>query len=184
MNGREAFIRLMRGNERYCVSDRCSMEVSSFLRRSLVERGQHPFAAVVSCSDSRVLPEAIFSVDIGDIFVVRVSGNAIGMNELASIEYAVGHLNVPLVFVLGHDHCDAVSAALYGGAEGFISAVTNDIRQAIGEERDPEEAARKNIRFSVEKIKVAMRKFKGEPRKVLLGGGLYHQLSGKVEVVV
>ncbi len=183
MDGREAFVKLMKGNEKYQKTDRASIDVSVFRRHSLVEKGQHPVACVIACADSRVCPEAIFSVDIGEIFVIRVAGNVIGPHELASVEYAVGHLHVPLVVVLGHDHCGAIKAALAGGAEGFIASITNDIKEAIGTEKNPDEAVRKNVRFEVERIKRAARYFHGEQRRVVLCGAIYHQISGKVEVV-
>ena len=183
MNGREAFVKLMKGNERYQNADRSAIDVSVFRRHNLVENGQHPIATVISCSDSRVVPEAIFSVDIGDLFVIRVAGNVIGPMELASLEYAVGHLHTPLVFVLGHDHCGAVAAALEGGAPGFIAAITNEIKEAIGSEKDPMEASRRNVSHTIERIKSAVKHFHGRQQRVVLCGGVYHQISGLVEIV-
>ncbi|MBR1629186.1 MAG: carbonic anhydrase [Lachnospiraceae bacterium] len=184
MNGREAFVKLMKGNEKYSGTGRVEIDASAFLRHDLVENGQHPIATVICCSDSRVVPEAIFSVNIGELFVIRVAGNVIGAQEMGSIEYAVGHLHTPLVFVLGHDHCGAVAATLEGGAAGFIAAITNEIQSAIDGETNPDEASKKNVRYAVEKLKSAVKHFHGEQQRVILCGGVYHQISGKVEVVV
>ena len=183
MNGREAFVRLMRGNEKYQRTDKSEIDASVYRRRELLDNGQHPMAAVVCCSDSRVVPEAIFSVDIGDIFVIRIPGNVVAANELGAIEYAVGHLHVPLVFVLGHTGCGAIGATISGEAEGFITALTSEVKRAIGDETDPMEATKKNVSYVVEKIKHAASRFHGEQRKLVLCGGIYHQDSGMVEVV-
>jgi carbonic anhydrase len=75
-----------------------------------LEKGQHPFAIIVTCADSRVAPELIFDQGFGDLFVIRNAGNLVGDYELGSIEYAVEHLQVPLVMVLGHESCGAVKA--------------------------------------------------------------------------
>ncbi len=184
MNGREAFVKLMKGNEAYMRADKVSLDVSVFRRHDLVEGGQRPIATVICCSDARILPEAIFSANTGELFVIRVPGNVIGPMEMAGIEYAVGHLHTPLVFVLGHDHCESVESAMHGGEAGFMASVTNEITSAIGQEKDPLEASRKNVRHAVAKIKAAVKYFHGEPRKVALCGGVYHQISGRVEVVV
>jgi len=78
----------------------------------LAKDGQRPEAIVVTCSDSRVAPEILFGADVGQLFVIRVAGNIVGSNELASIEFAALALNVPLCIVLGHSSCGAVSASV------------------------------------------------------------------------
>jgi carbonic anhydrase len=80
--------------------------------RGQLEHSQHPFATVVGCSDSRVPLELLFDQGFGDLFVIRVAGNIVARDEAGSIEYAVVHLHTPLVAVIGHDHCGAVTAAL------------------------------------------------------------------------
>lgn len=93
-------------------------------RREEVRPGQRPFAAILSCSDSRVPPEVIFDWGVGDLFVVRTAGHGVDDVALGSIEYAVEHLGVPLLVVLGHTRCGAVTAALHGDeAPGHIAAV-------------------------------------------------------------
>jgi len=75
-----------------------------------LKKGQHPFAVVVGCSDSRIPPELIFDQGLGDIFTIRTAGNVIGDYELGSVEYAVEHLHCKLVIVLGHENCGAIQA--------------------------------------------------------------------------
>ena len=114
---------------------------------------QHPYAIVICCSDSRVIPEQIFSATIGDLFVIRVAGNVLDNHQLGSIEYAASHLGCKLIVMLGHTGCGAVAAALDGHSDGFISYITDDIRQAIGDEKDPTVACRLNVEQGVERIR-------------------------------
>ena len=101
-------------------------------RRSEVAAGQHPRAAVVTCSDSRVGPEIVFDQGLGDIFVVRTAGEVMDNVTLGTIEYAVDHLNVQLVLVLGHDGCGAVEAAVAGGENpGHIGSLVEAIKPAV-----------------------------------------------------
>ena len=84
-------------------------------RQRELASGQHPHCAVLACADSRVAPEIVFDQGLGDVFDVRVAGNVAGDAETASLEYAAEHLHVPLIVVMGHTKCGAVSAALEGG---------------------------------------------------------------------
>lgn len=114
--------------------------------------GQSPFAAVLTCSDSRVPPEHIFSAGIGELFVVRTAGNVVGDFELGSIEYAVEHLGVPLILVMGHSQCGAVLAALEGHADGYIEDVLREIREGLHAETDVDAAICDNIRHSYQGV--------------------------------
>jgi carbonic anhydrase len=99
--------------------------------------GQRPFAGVLSCADSRLPVERIFDQGVGDLFTVRVAGNVAAVAELASLEYAVGHLELPLIVVMGHTKCGAVAAAV-GSAEdahGAIADLVAEIRPAVDEAR-------------------------------------------------
>ncbi|MBP5291415.1 MAG: carbonic anhydrase [Lachnospiraceae bacterium] len=111
MNAAEALEKLKEGNRRY-VEGAEAIDISASAREDKVINGQHPYAVVVACSDSRVIPEAIFNAGIGDLFVIRVAGNVIDPHQLGSVEYATSHLHCPLVLVLGHRNCGAVAAAL------------------------------------------------------------------------
>ena len=105
-------------------------------RREELANSQHPFAVVLGCADSRVPPEIVFDQGLGDLFVVRVAGNVIDDHALGSIEYAVDHLSVRLIVVLGHQHCGAVKAAretiaAKGTAPGHIQSLVTAIQPAV-----------------------------------------------------
>src|SRR5438876_10670259 len=106
----EAISRLKEGNGRYAGGN-LQHPGQTTERRAELANTQHPFATIVSCSDSRVPPEIVFDQGLGDLFVVRVAGNVIDDHALGSIEYAVDHLGVRLIVVLGHQSCGAVKAA-------------------------------------------------------------------------
>ncbi len=108
----EALERLISGNERFVKGQ--SRRSGGVPRETLAElaRGQRPFAMVLGCSDSRVAPETIFDVGLGELFVARVAGNVLAPEVAASIQYAGAHLQVPLLMVLGHEGCGAIQAAL------------------------------------------------------------------------
>ncbi len=148
----DAIERLKIGNIRYLRRSEIHGDVSDLIRVRTAREGQHPYAIVVACSDSRVIPEIIFSAGIGDLFVVRVAGNVIDDHQLGSIQYAAEHLHTRLVLVLGHTGCGAVAAALEGAHGGFIGKLTDEIRLAIGTEKDPYEACCLNVSRSVSKI--------------------------------
>lgn len=101
--------RLLEGNQRF-IAGKTDLTNRDARRRAEIAHGQRPFAIVVGCSDSRVVPEIVFDQGLGDIFVVRTAGEV----DLGSIEYAVDHLGVSLIIVLGHNRCGAVSAAVAG----------------------------------------------------------------------
>jgi len=127
----ESLNRLKSGNERF-FRDHPLNPHQTYTRRQEVLEGQTPFAAILTCSDSRVSPEILFDQGIGDLFVVRNAGNIVDEMVIASLEYAVMHLNVPLVVVMGHQMCGAVTAALKGGeAEGHIPDLINKIAPSI-----------------------------------------------------
>lgn len=127
----EALSRLQAGNERFAKS-KVSAGKPVAARRAETAQGQHPFAIVVGCADSRVAPEIIFDQNIGDLFVIRTAGALVDDYALGSIEYAVEHLGTRLVVVLGHERCGAVTAALAGGtAPGHINSLVRDIQPAV-----------------------------------------------------
>ena len=104
-----AWRRLREGNERFISGETSHPNQDASRRSSLVEN-QHPFAVIFGCSDSRLAAEIIFDVGLGDVFVVRTAGQVIDDAVLGSLEYSIGVLGVPLIVVLGHDSCGAVSA--------------------------------------------------------------------------
>ena len=97
------------GNTRF-LTDTSILRNVSQERRDYLKSGQNPYAVIVSCSDSRVTPTTVFNAGLGEIFDVRLAGNVVDDDALGSIEYAVEHLNTPLVVVMGHQSCGAVTA--------------------------------------------------------------------------
>ena len=113
------------------------------LRDNLV-KGQHPEVLVITCSDSRVVPEFIFNASLGDIFVIRTAGNVINEGELATVEYAIEHLKVKRIIVLGHTHCGAVHATIKGEKGRYMDPILNRIKGNIGNICDELEASKIN----------------------------------------
>ena len=107
----QALALLQQGNEAFLRGEQRS-DLTSAQRRLEIAAGQNPFAAYVTCSDSRVPPELLFGRGLGELFIIRNAGNTVDTVALGSIEYAVGVLNVPLVVVMGHESCGAVKAAV------------------------------------------------------------------------
>ncbi len=115
----QAWDELSRGNARF-AADRAERPHADAAQRRLVSTGQRPFAVVLGCSDSRVAAELVFDRGLGDLFVVRTAGHVLDTAVLGSVEFAVEVLDVPLLVVLGHDSCGAVSAALQARHEGQV----------------------------------------------------------------
>lgn len=133
----EAWQKLMDGNTRYLESKMTGVKNCDLAARDTLAKGQKPYAIIVSCSDSRVPPELIFDEGLGEIFVVRVAGNVVDPIVLGSVEYAAEHLGSPLVVVLGHERCGAVTAAVdaKGKPEGNIGAIVKEIAPAVKKAR-------------------------------------------------
>lgn len=126
-----AFDRLKKGNDRF-VAYQMKHPNTDKARRDKLVVGQHPFAVVLTCSDSRVAPEIIFDQGLGDIFVIRNAGNVLDEHVMGSIEYAVEHLGVNLIIVLGHESCGAVGAAMKEEiASPAIESIKTSIKPAI-----------------------------------------------------
>lgn len=180
---------LLEGNQRY-TSHRVTHPHQDGSRLLETSNTQNPFATILTCADSRVPPEILFDQGLGDLFVVRVAGNILDDAVLGSIEYAAEYLDVPLVMVLGHERCGAVSAALKGGtAIGHIGSLVDAIQPAIAKTKslsgDPlDNAVRANVQMVVEQMKVS------KPLVDLIGsqklavvGGRYDLDTGTVEII-
>jgi carbonic anhydrase len=127
----DPFIPLTEGNSRFIKGDPEPRPMDRY-RRAELAKGQHPFAAILTCADSRVPPEFIFNQGLGDLFVVRVAGNVADPAVLGSLEYAAEHLGVTLIVIMGHTDCGAVKAALEGkGAEGNLGVILGRIAPAV-----------------------------------------------------
>ncbi|MCM1159253.1 MAG: carbonic anhydrase [Bacteroidales bacterium] len=179
LSAAEALQRLKEGNQRYLSAAANPGDISPQIRQTTCDEGQTPYAIIVTCSDSRVIPESIFMAGIGELFVIRVAGNVMDKHQLGSVEYAADHLGTNLVVVLGHEHCGAVGAAMHDNPGGYIKYITDEIRKAIGEEKDEFRACCLNVERSVAAIKDSLDV--KEDGKLKVCGAFYHIGSGKVE---
>jgi carbonic anhydrase len=191
ISGEQALEKLMDGNARF-ASGNASHPDQSIERRSELLAGQHPFAVVVGCSDSRIPPEVVFDQGLGDIFVIRTAGQVMDNVTIASIEYAVEHLSVPLVVVLGHDSCGAVTAAVKGGeVEGHLDSLVDYIAPAVDEAKETgnesellDSSIDNNIINIVDELKASepVLSEKVNAGELMVVGARYHLDSGEVEV--
>jgi len=117
MKHQNALNKLTEGNERF-VKDSLDGKLQDSCRRTALVSGQSPYAIILGCADSRVVPELAFDTGLGELFTVRVAGNVANSSSIASIEYAVAHCGAKLIVVLGHQSCGAVTAAMAGGDNG------------------------------------------------------------------
>lgn len=193
----EALKKLMAGNERF-ASGQTHNPRRSPKDFSAVAEGQTPSAIIIACADSRVSPELLFDVGVGDVFVIRLAGNVIdgtGSAIKGSIEYAVAELNVPLIIVLGHSNCGAVKAAVKhidqkDSLPGAINGLVELVKPAAVKSRDLKgdvyaNATAENVKLGVEKLKtldpiIAPRVKEG---RVKVMGGIYDLNTGKVELL-
>ena len=186
----EALERLLAGNHRF-VADRRSYPDQTPAHRQELAAGQHPFAAILGCADSRVPPEIIFDQGLGNLFIVRVAGNFVDNASLGSLEYAVQHLGVPLIVVLGHSGCGAVQAAMAGDdTQGQIAMLVAAIQPAVklaktgyGEALD--QAVRINIAMVVRHLRTAAPILAPlvEEGSIKILGAHYDLASGVVELL-
>lgn len=181
LSAEEALEKLKTGNEKYLSSVIGSGNISAARRAETALNGQHPYAIIISCSDSRVIPESIFSAGIGDLFVIRVAGNVMDDHQLGSVEYAASHLGVKLIVVLGHDHCGAVDAAINHDPDGYVKFITDEIRKAIGDETDEYKACCLNVQHSIRIIENSFEIHKEEEHGLKVVGAVYHLESGSVD---
>lgn len=189
----EVMQRLKNGNARYVSGESIHDGQGVARREELARTGQRPIATILGCSDSRVPLEIIFDQGGGDIFVVRVAGNVAGPSEVGSIEYGVASLGTPVVLVLGHSSCGAVSAALYNKAVPANTAgLINQIRPAVAKAKawspnaSGAELVNKSVKANVwQSMEAVLRKSREVRERVLDGrillvGGVYDLESGQV----
>lgn len=178
----EALAKLRAGNERYLQASANPGDISPAARKQTCDEGQAPYAIIIACSDSRVIPEAAFSAGLGELFVIRVAGNVIDDHQLGSIEYAAGHLGSKLIVVLGHDHCGAVDAAINHDPDGYVKFITDEIAAAIGDETDDYRASCLNVAHSIQIIESSLEIQREEAEDGLrVVGAMYRIESGLVE---
>ena len=193
----EAWQKLVDGNKRYLENKMNACGESSTVTRETLAKGQKPYAIILSCSDSRVPPEIIFDKGLGEIFVARVAGNVADPVVLGSIEYAAEHLGSPLIMVLGHERCGAVTAAVgaKGKPEGNIGAILRLIQPAVkqakkeaagkAKEELVETAIDDNVKLVAANLTKQSKILKemAEAGKVKIVGAKYDLDDGKVSVM-
>ncbi|HOO54000.1 MAG TPA: carbonic anhydrase [Methanothrix sp.] len=182
---------LMEGNARFVSGDVAAKNFPE--RRAELVSGQSPFVTVVTCSDSRVPPELIFDQGLGDIFVIRVAGNVMDPVVLGSVEYGVEHLHTPLLVILGHSSCGAVTAATQGGAEGNIESIMTEIEPAVEVARETnltgsdlvEDAIDENVDLVIKNVldRSSITKELVEDGKLVILGAKYSLETGEVAVL-
>jgi len=192
LTAEQALERLKEGNERFMKGEARFPTVQKEVLADLA-KGQHPFATILGCSDSRVPPELVFDASFGELFVIRVAGNVLGAEILGTLQYAGSHLHTPLFVVLGHEGCGAVEAAVesrfHGAAHGLrIEVLLQDILpglQGLDPEQPPERllhaAVEANVRHTLAELRstpeARARLAVGEMKLV---GAVYELASGRV----
>jgi methyl-accepting chemotaxis protein/carbonic anhydrase len=193
-DGETALARLQAGDAHFVDGAFENPNRSQDRREDTAANGQHPFATLLSCSDSRVPLEVIFDQGVGDVFPIRVAGNVADTDEIGTIEYGVDHLETPLLVILGHSKCGAVTAVATGAElHGSIPALVDNIKPAVAKAKQANPAqtgdelisscVRENVWHSVEEVlarskSVHARAIAG---KVLIVGAIYHVEDGKIE---
>jgi carbonic anhydrase len=191
----EALERLMRGNERYASNQIAERDFSS--TRDGLAMAQNPYASLLSCADSRVSPELCFDEARGDLFVTRIAGNYVTTDILASLEYGAAVLKAPLIMVLGHTRCGAITATVDAlkndtNFPGHIQSITTALMPAVRASAKTEHrgtlieaATKENIRRNVKLLQEATPVLSRSVRdgKVKVVGGIYRLDTGRIELV-
>lgn len=151
-----ALAKLKEGNARF-LKDNMENPNHELNVRQELSKGQHPWAIILSCADSRVVPELAFDTGLGDLFVIRVAGNVANTSTIASIEYAVAHLDVNLIVVMGHQSCGAITAALAGGDAGSnnLNHLLEHVQPALavcGADAEVNDVVKKNAELTAEAL--------------------------------
>ena len=186
MNSTQVIDRLRAGNDRF-VNDKLDGKLQNSDRRKGLTDGQEPYAIILSCADSRVVPELAFDAGLGELFVVRVAGNVANSSSIASIEYAVAHIGTPVIVVLGHEACGAVTAAVKGGDNGYnlnhLLSHVSPALHAAGDTSDVNTVVKKNAEMTAEELRKrsAIISDAAEQGKVQILPAYYNLGSGKVD---
>jgi len=188
----EALSRLLSGDKRFVAGNSEEPHGAALIeRRHTLAKDQKPFAVIVSCSDSRVPPELVFDVSLGDIFVIRTAGEVVDEVGIGSIEYAIEHLGTRLIVVLGHQRCGAVSAAVSGGTDtgdipNLLKAILPAVEETKGQSGDHiDNAVRANARDIAKRLQssgpiITPRVQSGELKIV---PAYYSLVTGQVELL-
>ncbi len=186
VTAQEALARLKQGNLDYLDSHRNHGDISPERIEELFHEGQAPFATVIACADSRVVPEHIFMTGLGELFTIRVAGNVMSRMVLASSLYACEHLNTKLLVVMGHTHCGAIESAMeYRKAsftKGSLQPLLKMVADSIGTATDYYEAAVANTRAGVKALLAdAEIAHLVQAEGLVVVPAIYHTHSGEVE---
>lgn len=181
--------RLLEGNQRF-VQHKPTYPDQSLARLQEIAQGQHPFVTILSCADSRVPAELVFDQGLGDIFDVRIAGNVVTPEALGSVEYAAVLLETPLLMVLGHERCGAVTAAVQAEAlPGKIGAFVKHIEPALARVKNQsgdrvENTVVANVQYQVERLlESQLLAERVEAGKLKIVGGRYDLDTGEVTIV-
>jgi carbonic anhydrase len=185
----DAVIAELKAGNAHHVAKKYDRPNQTAARQQELASGQSPHCAILTCADSRVPPEIIFDKGLGDIFDIRVAGNVAGDDEMASVEYAAEHLHVPLVVVMGHTHCGAITAALEGGPlpgklPNLIAAMRPAVEQSAHEPGDRvDNAVRDNVVYVVQQLRAAKPVLSElvATGKLRIVGAVYSLDTGKVD---
>lgn len=186
MNSQDVLSRLKEGNERF-VEDKLDGKLQDSSRRGSLTGGQEPYAIILSCADSRVVPELCFDTGLGELFVVRVAGNVANTSSIGSIEYAVAHIGCPLLVVMGHQSCGAVTAAVSGGDNGYninhLLAHVTPALVASGEGADINQIVKKNAQIAADELSSRSKIISDaiSAGKLEVASAYYELESGRVE---
>lgn len=190
----QALRRLQEGNQRFVSGQSLHPDLTLARLQETAKGGQHPFATILGCSDSRVPVEAIFDQGVGDLFVVRVAGNVADTDEIATVEYGCGHLETPLMVVLGHTKCGAVTAVVKGDKVGgslpkLVDNIAAPVKRAKARHLDGDALVDAAIRENVQQSMADLQRRSTElthlvhEGKLKIVGAIYHIDTGKVEWV-
>jgi carbonic anhydrase len=187
LSWQDALKKLEEGNENF-VADKLDGQLNDSSRRSQLTSGQQPYAIILSCADSRVVPELAFDKGLGELFVVRVAGNVSNASSIASIEYAVAHLGVNLIVVMGHESCGAVTAAIQDVKESpSLNHLLDQIKPAVSSagSTDVNTVVKKNAVLNADKLisdsEIIKSKVDSGSLKIL--SAFYNLGSGKVDIL-
>ncbi|MEI8128110.1 MAG: carbonic anhydrase [bacterium] len=194
---KEALKKLIDGNKRFAQNKSLHPNLGNELRNALLN-GQKPFAAVLSCSDSRVPVEIIFDVGVGDIFVIRTAGHVLSKEVLGSLEYATNSLGVKLIMIMGHDNCGAVKSALEIYSEDKYHEFSDNLQSLLGHiypafddldfksnDNLLQDAVESNVNYQLSDLvkKDAYLAKKINEKKIKLIGAIYRMDSGLIELI-
>ncbi|HEY6418625.1 MAG TPA: carbonic anhydrase [Candidatus Binataceae bacterium] len=189
VDAKQALRLLLEGNERFRAS-KMEHPLQTPARREELVKGQHPLAAILACSDSRTPPEILFDRGLGDLFVARVAGNVADQVVIETLDYAVTHLGVRLIMILGHTRCGAVIAAVLGHDEpGDVGPMLSELKPAVAAAKkmqgdQVDNTVRENVKLVVQNLsqsaELSAMVNSGELKIV---GGIYDLESGKIKLL-